>query len=414
MTAIDSTTVTGRHDVKVMSLIGTAHFFSHFYILALPPLFPILRAEFGVGYAALGLALAVLNGVTGLTQAPVGFLVDRFGARAILIVGLALFSLSIGLVGVFPSYPMVLALMVMGGLGNSVFHPADYAILSSAIDQRRMGRAFSIHTFGGHAGFALAPPVIVFLTALFDWRTALVLSGAAGLVVTLLIVLNSDVLRAYADGRRLVAAKGGADAGAAGVRLLLSGPILMALVFFAMLALSLGGFMSFSVAAIEALYRVSLAEANVPLTAYLAASATGVLAGGWIADRTHHHHHVVGGCFVLVALFSALIPELLPPLAITAGLFALAGFFSGVVAPSRDMMVRAVTPPGASGKVFGFVTTGFNIGGIAAPLLFGFVLDYGAPGLVFWTIAGLSLLTLVVVYGAGRSGPQPRAAPASR
>ena len=175
MTAIDRAAPTGRHDLKVMSLVGTAHFFSHFYILALPPLFPILRDELGVGYAALGLALAVLNGVTGLTQAPVGFLVDRFGARAILIVGLALFSLSIGLVGVFPGYPMLLALMVVAGLGNSVFHPADYAILSSAIDQRRMGRAFSIHTFGGSAGFALAPPVVVSLTALFDWRTALVI-----------------------------------------------------------------------------------------------------------------------------------------------------------------------------------------------------------------------------------------------
>jgi MFS family permease len=411
MTAIDRAVPTGRHDLKVMSLVGTAHFFSHFYILALPPLFPILRDEFGVGYAALGLALAVLNGVTGLTQAPVGFLVDRFGARAILIVGLALFSLAIGLVGLLPGYPMLLALMVVGGLGNSVFHPADYAILSSAIDQRRMGRAFSIHTFGGHAGFALAPPVIVSLTALFDWRTALALSGAAGLVVTLLIVVNSGVLQADADSWRRVAARG---AGAAGVRLLLSGPILMALAFFAMLALSLGGFTSFSVAAIEALYRVPLAEATVPLTVYLAASATGVLAGGWIADRTHRHQHVVGGSFVLVALFSALIPHLLPPLAITAGLFGLAGFFSGAVAPSRDMMVRAVTPPGASGKVFGFVTTGFNIGGIAAPLLFGVVLDYGEPGLVFWTIAGLSLLTLGVVYGTSRSRQHPHATPISR
>jgi FSR family fosmidomycin resistance protein-like MFS transporter len=409
MTAIEST-AGGRHDLKVMSLIGTAHFFSHFYILVLPPLFPLLRDEYGVGYAALGLALAVLNGVTGLTQAPVGFLVDRFGARAILIAGLGLFSVAIGLVGVFPSYPMLLALMVLGGLGNSVFHPADYAILSSAIDQRRMGRAFSIHTFGGFAGFALAPPVIVFLTALFDWRIALMISGAAGVAVTLLMLVNSDVLRSDVDDGHLPARSTGG--GGAGVRLLLSGPILMALLFFAMLALSQGGFMSFSVAAIEALYRVPLAQATVPLTVYLAASAIGVLAGGWVADRTHQHRHVVGVSFLLVAIFSALIPELLPPLAVTAGLFALAGLFSGVVAPSRDMMVRAVTPPGASGKVFGFVTTGFNIGGIAGPLLFGFVLDHGDPGLVFWTIAGLSLLTLGVVYGTPRSARQEGAAPA--
>ena len=412
MTAIDSPMPSAGRDLKVMSLIGTAHFFSHFYILVLPPLFPLLRDEFGVGYTALGLALAVLNGVTGLTQAPVGFLVDRFGARAILIAGLAVFSLAVGLIGLFPSYPMLLALMVVAGLGNSVFHPADYAILSSAVDQRRMGRAFSIHTFGGYAGFALAPPVIVSLAAMSDWRIALGLAGAAGLLVSFLLVVNGDVLRSDTEPKRRALARSGA--GVAGVRLLLSGPILMALLFFAMLAFSLGGYMSFSVAAIAALYRVPLAEATVPLTAYLTASAIGVLAGGWIADRTQQHRHVVGGSFLLVALFAALVPELLPPLAITAGLFALAGFFSGVVAPSRDMMVRAVTPPGASGKVFGFVTTGFNVGGIAAPLLFGFVLDYGDPGLVFWTIAALSLLTLGVVYGTARSGQQPHAATAQR
>src|SRR5918996_4770469 len=178
MTAIDTPLPGARRDLKVMSLIGTAHFLSHFYIMTLPPLFPLLRGEYGVSYTALGLALAVLNGITGLTQAPVGFLVDRFGARAILIAGLALFSLAIGLVGLFPSYPMLLALMVIAGLGNSVFHPADYAILSSAVEQRRMGRAFSIHTFGGYAGFALATPVIVYLAALFDWRIALAVAGA--------------------------------------------------------------------------------------------------------------------------------------------------------------------------------------------------------------------------------------------
>lgn len=411
MTAVESTVRSARRDLKVISLIGTAHFFSHFYILVLPPLFPLLHGEFGVGYTALGLALAVLNGTTGLTQAPVGFLVDRFGARAILIAGLALFSLAIGLIGFFPSYPMLLALMVVAGLGNSVFHPADYAILASAVEQRRMGRAFSIHTFGGFAGFALAPPVIVSLTALFNWRIALALVGAAGLVVSVLLLVSSELRHSERERGRRTADRSG---GIAGVRLLLTGPILMSLVFFAMLSMSQGGYTSFSVAAIEALYRVPLAEASMPLTVYLTASAIGVLAGGWVADRTTRHHHVVGVSFLLVALFSALVPELRPPLPITAGLFGLAGFFSGVVAPSRDMMVRAVTPPGASGKVFGFVTTGFNVGGIVAPLLFGAVLDFGDPGMVFWTIAGLSLLTLVVVYASPRSGAESHAAPAPR
>jgi predicted MFS family arabinose efflux permease len=187
----------------------------------------------------------------------------------------------------------------------------------------------------------------------------------------------------------------------------------MALLFFVMLAISQGGYMSFSVAAIEELYRVDLAAATVPLTAYLVASAFGVLVGGWIADRTRQHHHVVGACFLLVALFAAAVPLLQPPVAIVTLLFALAGLFAGAVAPSRDMMVRALTPAGSSGKVFGFVTTGFNIGGIAGPLMFGLVLDYGTPQHLFWAIAALSLLTLLVVYASSRQA-EPGVAPANQ
>jgi FSR family fosmidomycin resistance protein-like MFS transporter len=410
MATLRTAALPARHDLKVMSLIGIGHFFSHFYILLLPPLFPLLKGEFGVDYVQLGFAIALLNGVTALTQAPVGFLVDRFGARGILIAGLALFSLSIGLVGVWPSYPVLLLLMVLAGLGNSVFHPADYAILSAAVDTRRMGRAFSIHTFGGYAGFAAAPPVIVALAAAFGWRLALLLAGVAGLVVSAVMLANSGVLRGDTDALRRRSAS---SAAGAGWKLLLSPPILMALLFFVMLAFSLGGYTSFSVAALEAIYRVDLAAATVPLTVYLTASTLGVLLGGWIADRTRQHHQVVAGCFLLVALFSAAVPLLKPPILLVSLLFAGAGLFSGMVAPSRDMMVRAVTPPGSSGKVFGFVTTGFSIGGIAGPLLFGLVLDLGDPGNLFWTIAGLSLLTLVIVLAGGRQG-EPEPLPANR
>jgi MFS transporter, FSR family, fosmidomycin resistance protein len=235
--------------------------------------------------------------------------------------------------------------------------------------------------------------------------------GAAGVITALVMLANSGVLRDDAGGRqRRQAARRGT---AGDIRLLLSAPILMSLLFFVMLSLSQGGYMSFSVSALEALYRIPLVEATVPLTIYLFLSAAGVLAGGWVADRTRHHARVVGACFVIVALATALVPQFVPPLAVTAVLFGVAGFFSGLVAPARDMMVRAVTPPGATGKVFGFVTTGFNIGGIIAPLLFGLVLDFADPRLVFWLIALLSALTLIVVFGTGRSRgtAEPASAP---
>jgi MFS family permease len=410
MATIETAALPARQDLKVMSLIGVGHFFSHFYILLLPPLFPLLKGALGVDYVQLGFAIAVLNAVTALTQAPVGFLVDRFGARGLLITGLALFSLAIGLVGAWPSYPALLLLMVIAGLGNSVFHPADYAILSATVDPRRMGRAFSIHTFGGYAGFAAAPPVIVALAAAFGWQPALLLAGMAGLAVAAVMLAHSGVLHIDVEALHRRSAS---NAAAPGWRLLLSAPILMALSFFAMLSFSLGGYTSFSVAALEALHQVDLAAATVPLTIYLTASTLGVLLGGWIADRTRQHHQVVASCFLLVALFAAAVPLLMPPMPVVSLLFAGAGLFSGVVAPSRDMMVRAVTPPGSSGKVFGFVTTGFSIGGIAGPMLFGLVLDLGDPGNLFWTISGLSVLTLILVLAGGRQG-EPKALVANR
>jgi len=400
MTDLRSEVPAGRQDLKVVSLIAAGHFLSHFYILVLPPLFPLLRSEYGVSYTALGLALAVLNGTTALTQAPVGFLVDRFGARSILIGGLALFALAIALIGVFPTYPALILLMMLAGIGNAVFHPADYAILSASVNVERMGRAFSIHTFGGYIGFAAAPVTVVFLAGLFGWQWALTICGGAGLLVALLMLANSEILlddSATRHARAMQRQRHGAD-----LRLLFSLPILTSLAFFAMLALTHGGLSTFGVSALESLYRVPLVEANAPISIYLFASAFGVLAGGWAADRTRRHDWLVGTCMVMGAITVAPVAAFTPSLVLVSVLLGVAGFFSGAVAPSRDMMVRAITPPGASGKVFGFVTTGFNIGGLITPLIFGMVMDHSEPRLVFWLVAILSLLTLITVFGTGR------------
>jgi MFS family permease len=385
------------HDVRVMTLITVGHWFSHFYILALPPLFPLLKDAYGVGYTELGLAIGVLNMTTALTQAPVGFLVDRFGARGILIGGLALFALGIGLAGVLPTYPALLACMLLAGLGNAVFHPADYAILSNAVASERMGRAFSIHTFGGYFGFAAAPPVIVFLTALVGWQAALILAGALGLLAALLMLLNGAVLVDRGRAPAETARRARTD-----LRLLFSAPVLMSFLLFAMLALTHGGLATFAVAAIGALGRLPLAEASLPLTAYLWLSALGVLLGGWIADRTCRHGLAAAAYLLLIALAVAPLAVAPLPLWQSTLLLGIAGFFSGAIAPSRDLMVRAITPPGATGKVFGFVTTGFNVGGLLMPLLFGPLMDLQLPQLVFGAAAALSLLTIATLLAVER------------
>ncbi len=381
-----------RRDAKVIGLVASAHFFSHFYILVLPPIFPLLKEDLGVGYTSLGIAVAVLNLTTGLLQSPIGFLVDRFGAPRILIGGQILMGLSIAGIGLFPSYEALLFWMLVAGVGNAVYHPADYAILSGSVARRRTGRAFSIHTFGGYFGFAVAPVTVVTLTGWIGWPLAMVVLGSLGVVHALVLWLREDWLSPLT---RASSCKPQPVAIRSDLALLTSKPILMALVFFTIIAAVQMGFLSFSVAILEIMQGSSLTEANLALSLYLWLSAFGVLAGGWIADATDRHDHVAAVCFLISAVTAVLLASLSMSSFLIGVIFALAGLASGAVSPSRDMLVRAITPEGSSGKVFGFVTTGFNIGGLIAPPIFGAMVDYGAPQHVFWTIAVLSIIAIV-------------------
>jgi len=383
-----------RRDARVIGLIGAAHLLSHVYIFVLPPLFPLLKDYYGVSYVELGLTLTIFNVLSGLTQAPCGFLVDRFGARPILAAGLALSGMAFLGVALTDSYWALLALMAVAGVANSVYHPADYAILSASVDQARIGRAFSLHTFAGFAGGALAPGLMLAMTALAGWKSGVLLVGVAGLVVAAAVFASAPAL----DGDR--AAKAAGKAAGGGLRMLLSPPVFMCFLFYVALAMSSGGLNSFSVAALMELDGLSLAEANLALTAFLAGGALGILAGGVIADRTRRHELVAMAGFATTAAIVALIGALpFGPVGVVL-LFTVAGLLWGLIMPSRDMLVRAVTPPGQTGAVFGFVSTGFNVGGAITPLIFGWVLDNADPAWVFYLATGFMGLALLTVVGA--------------
>ena len=398
-----------RGSAQAVAVVSTAHFTSHFYLLLLPPLFPLLREAYGVGYTELGFAVSVFSIVTACTQAPVGFAVDRYGARRILAAGLLLEGIAFLFIGLMPFFGALVVLMAVAGLANSVYHPADYSLLNASVNPRRMGRAFSFHTSAGMLGNAVAPVTMVFLIAFMEWRIAVALCGALGIVVGLLVLSSGRVLRDRvdrdADGAAGRDGAGAAASGATGLRLLLSAPILLGTLFFFGMSVAGYGIQSFSVSALHILHEAPIAEATTVLTAYLFASPFGVLAGGWFADRIRRRHDAFAAtCIVMVALCIGAVAALQPPLPVVAGFFVVAGLFSGMVAPSRDMLIRSMTPPSEIAKVFGFVSTGFNLGGIVAPVSFGFILDRSDdPGIVFWTVAVVSLLTVFTVLTTGRA-----------
>ncbi len=393
-------------DGGTLGLICSGHFFSHFYMLVLPPLFPILKAEFGVSYTALGAILAAFSLASGGAQYPMGVLVDRLGARYLLIGGLVLMSVSLGLMSLTGSYAALLVLAFLGGLGNSIFHPADYTIMGAVIAPGRLGRAFGIHTFSGQMGWVAAPPAMIFLVSLTDWRSALGIIALFGFAAALLLFVRRGLLEG--GGRAAEAAAGtppdGADRSrpAPGLALLLSAPILLMFVFFVTQAGVQIGVQSFTPTALGELFGTPLVSANAALTGYLMGGAGGVLLGGVIADRLGRMELVTtvgytasGAALCVVALVALPVPLLI-------AVFVFAGLMLGIIAPSRDLLVRAIAPKGASGRVFGFVSTGLDVGGGLVPLLFGWILDQGAPAVMFVAAAAMMMVSLAAGLAAAR------------
>jgi FSR family fosmidomycin resistance protein-like MFS transporter len=290
------------------------------------------------------------------------------------------------------------------GVANTVYHPADYSILSAAIDGKKIGKAFSIHTFAGYLGFGVTPALVLACAAIWDWRGAFLFAAGLSFAVAILLIVAGSVLP------RVVRKPMGPSKAEAkvGLGLLLSPPILRNLLFFFCLAMASGGIQTFTVVGMGALHGTPASVANIALSGFLLCSAGGVLLGGIIADRTPHHERVAAVGFACTSTMAILMAWVNMPAAILIGVMSLGGLLNGIIQPSRDMMVRAVTPPGSFGKVFGFVTTGFNLGGMISPLLFAWLMDRGEPRAIFMIVVAFFFLALVTVIT--RAKPQAKAA----
>src|ERR1700682_1671051 len=345
--------------LRTLAAISTAHWVSHFHLFVLPMLFPFLKEQLGVGYIELGFALTVFAVVSGLTQAPMGYLADHIGARKILLMGLTVGGFALIMLGLHLSYPWLIASAALLGLANSVYHPADYAILSAHMDEARMGRAFSIHTFAGFLGGAVAPAIMATLVGTVGGLGALIVAGAVGPLVALALVVVGIPDASAADRK--------VDGVHPPKQSIVTPAIIVLTIFFMLLGLSNAGISNFGVVALMSGYDVSFSAANVALTAFLGASAVGVLAGGVLADRTSRHGQVAAACFAINAVIMLVIATITLPSPLLTALMAIAGFLGGVLAPSRDMLVRNAAPPGAAGRAFGLGSTGFHAGGSLRP-----------------------------------------------
>ncbi len=375
---------------RTLTAVSLVHLVSHFYWLALVPLLPSLTTLLSASYLELGLAITTMNAVSAVTQAPVGFLVDRFGARLLLITGAVVGALGFMLLALAPTYPALMIAAVLIGLGNSVYHPADYSILSAEMGADRMGRAYSIHTFSGYLGFAFAPPIVLSFLWMGGPRFALAAIAITGLLLCL------PLLPGLLRERRQSRAPGPAPQQKTSALALITGSVVALTVMFTLVNLSTGMMQTYMVAAVANLLALPQSVGAAALTLFFFALVTGVLVGGIVADRASSAAIVTLGGFGLAALFALAIPLFTPGANITLGLICATGFCAGLIMPSRDLLVRKASPPDAVGRVFGIVTTGFNFGGMLSPLIGGALIDGQAPAWIFYGSAAFMLMTVAI------------------
>ncbi|CAG1014069.1 Fosmidomycin resistance protein [Burkholderiaceae bacterium] len=391
---------TARRDASLIGLVGMAHGISHFSQLLLAPLFPWLKQEFAVSYAELGLLMTIFFVVSCAVQTVSGFVVDRFGPRPILFAGLALLAAAAFGFALSSSYWMLAFFSVVAGTGNGVFHPVDYTLLNRKVHQSRLGHAFSVHGITGSLGWALAPAMLVPLTLAFSWRIAL---AAAGTLIVLVLAIAWLYRRQLAlDVSPAHQAAPGAAVGESRFAFLGIPAVWMCFAFFFFYAMALSGVQAFAPEAARLLHAVPAQTAAICLSVYMVCAAAGMVAGGFLASDPARCERIVGAGFGVAASIALMLGFADVPAMAVPALFGAMGLGAGVAGPSRDLLVKRSSPDNATGRVYGVVYSGLDIGQAVAPLLFGTLMDLQRPSMVWLGIAVVQAVLIASAFNVRR------------
>ncbi len=403
MTTVNSasTGVSTREDLRTIGVVGLAHFTSHFLLLALAPLLPLMKTEFDVSFTELGLLLTLFFATSGAGQVVAGMLVDRFGPHRLLLAGITLQSAAVLAMGFAPSLPVLFPLVFAAGIGNTVYHPSDLSILSRRISRERQGRAFASHSVAGSLGFALSPIAVGLAATYWGWRVALIGAGVLGLIIAVTVSLNLASLRA--DRQRTATKESHPNSIPARklsfLTILTLPVVLFGFGFFFLSSLALAGLMNFTVSALTEGYGVQLAMATFAIASLQFGAIGGTLIGGVVADRFGRHHQIA--ILGMIASAVCVLPLAYTglPLVLIVGFLLLAGVFVGATLPSRDLLIRQAAPRDNLGKTFGTVYSGLDGGSLVGPLVIGPLLDHGEPQLLFLIAAAALALATFTVAG---------------
>ena len=386
-------------DVRVVGLISLAHGSSHFFHLILPPMFPWLKVEFGFNYAELGLLMTIFFVVSCIVQAASGFLVDRIGARPVLFAGVGLLALAALTYSQSNGYAMLVLGAVIAGCGNGVFHPVDYTLINHKISPPNLPYAYSIHGVTGYIGWAAAPAFMVAVASIADWRIAFLSAAVLEALILLTLWISRARLVDDVHARREESQASHAQSNPGGAPMSTFGFLKLPVVwlcwiffFFSMAATT--GLQSFAPTALFKIYEIAVSSGNYYLTLMSMGGAGGMLLGGYLATKLKVPERIITICFTVNIVMGLLLATGLVPIELIVIAFIVIGLGLGIAAPSRDLMIRSATPSGSSGRVYGIVYSGIDLGAALSPLVFGIFLDVGLPKLLF---IGVALLQLMII-----------------
>ena len=402
-----------RQDARTIALIGLAHGSSHFFHMLLPPLFPWLIGEFGYSYSELGLLVSVFFVVSGVGQALSGFLVDRVGARPVLFFALASFATAGLVAGTAQGYAGLLVAAALAGLGNAPFHPVDFTILNKRVSPQRLGHGFSVHGISGNLGWATAPVFMAGIaSATGSWRAACLCGALLALVVLAVMVWNRDALddRQGAWAHQAPGASAVADEHPMAFLKLPSVWLCFSFFFWSTCALS--AIQSFASPALQSMYGLPLSVTALVVTGYMLCGAAGMVVGGFLVGRVVRLEKIISVCLLASAALLVLVGTGWLPGMAAVVVAALAGVGTGLASPSRDMLIKRAAPPGATGRVYGTVYSGLDLGFCLAAPAFGAMLDHGMTSGIFYGSAITLALSVVsaALVGVGVAARLRRAA----
>ena len=387
-----------RQDATTIGLVGLAHATSHFMQMLLVPLFPVFRQEFDLSYSQIGFLVSVLYMISSLGQASSGFAVDRLGARPVLFTSFALFIAAAITAANATGYGSLILVMVLVGIGNSPFHPVDFTIMNQRVSSTRLGYAFSVHGVTGNLGWALAPLFFVGITALSSWRMAYYCAALLVLCVFLVLFWHRTLLQTKTTHQTIVDTSSVSD-----FAFLKLPAIWWCFGFFMFATMTLAVVQSYSISILQNLHDVSLYAANATLTAYMLCAAVGMIVGGWVAAKfPDSSDRIVARAMTVAAAILVLAASGVFGAMGTCALIASTGFAIGVGGPSRDMMIKEATPVGATGRVYGLVYSGMDVGFAIAPAVFGVLMDRGYYASVLVGAGVTLMMAVLLALGVGR------------